>query len=282
MAGFNTNKALNGASVGSSFGPWGALAGGVHGGINDSLPRGLRKVLDPLGLHGGGGGSRGDNEFRNVDMNAGRNAAYETAQRRLMSRLEATAQGRGVSLADMAARQAMDQGRAQLESLAVTDRRNPALARRNAMIQGGQLSARIGQQAMLGRLQEQQAAEQALAQAIQNAQAAELDRARMIEQARTNRFNALMGVPSAGEMQSAQNATNLAMLGQNFGTWQKQRQKQRQAQQQLAQQQAQNQAAVNSVRGDALSDNIYQSNLNAPQGTWVSTGPYGHQGYWKP
>jgi hypothetical protein len=150
-------------------------------------------------VSGFGGPERSGGEFTAVDPNLGRNAAAEMQQGQLLQRLQQQAMGQGPSLAQMQANQALSQGRQQLESMAVTDRRNPALARRNAMLQGGMLSGRIQQQAMMGRVAEQQNAQQALAEAINQARMADLQRAQIVEQARTARYNAMMGTPSSFE-----------------------------------------------------------------------------------
>jgi hypothetical protein len=187
--GFNLGRAfggaLSGGIAGSSMGPWGALGGAVLGGGISGMASGTD--------------SRGHNEFRAVDPNTGRDAAAQMQRGQLLQRLQMRAEGQGPSLAQMQANQALTQGRQQLESMAVSDRRNPALARRNAMIQGGQLSARIQGQAMMGRLAEQQQAEAALAQAIHNAQVADVQRAAVIEGARSSRFKELQGTPTSGE-----------------------------------------------------------------------------------
>lgn len=194
--GFNLGRALGGALggavAGSKLGPWGAVAGGVLGGGISGLAT--------------GSDARAQNEFRDVQYPVG-NTAENMYRREQIGRLSNLANGNGPSLVGMQAASQLQQGRAQLESMAASDRRNPALARRNAMIQGGNLSARIGQQAMMGRLAEQQQAEQALAAAIHNAQSIDAQRAAIYNQARTARWNALTGkdsLPTGGE-----NTTNM-------------------------------------------------------------------------
>lgn len=202
-----------GGAVGSVVPGVGTAAGASIGGGLGALGSGLMR---------GGFGSKADrasNEFRAVDANLGRNPWLERQQTGQITRLRDAAMGRGPSLSDMAARAALEQGRAQLESQAVSDRRNPALARRTAMLQGGMLSARLGQQAMMGRIAEQQQAEQALAQAMQAARAADLQRAGMIEDARTKRFGSMLGVPTQGEVNSNMLSQTLPMLGQAWDAW---------------------------------------------------------------
>jgi hypothetical protein len=131
-----------------------------------------------------------------------------------LQRLQMQANGQGPSLAQMQANQALTQGRQQLESMAVSDRRNPALARRNAMIQGGQLSARIQQQAMMGRLAEKQQAEAALAAAIANAQQADNQRANILQNAYNTRYTGAMGQPTNFERGANVLASTLPMIGQ--------------------------------------------------------------------
>lgn len=271
MSFFNTGKAMRGASIGSAFGAIGAIAGGVHGGINDKLPSGLRKVLDPIGLHSGGMDGNASNEFRDVSPIRG-DAAAQLQRGKMLQRLQLQAAGQGPSLTNMQAAAALQQGRAQLESMAASDRRNPALARRNAMLQGGNLSARIGQQAMMGRLAEQQQAEQALAQAIYNAQQIDNQRADIYERARTERFKSLLGTPTSEQVGMGALAQTLPMIGQM-------RQSGAGGSTTTPPAQVGSQAHSTGMAYGLGEQGDFQ-HPNAPQGTWVPTGPYG-QGYYK-
>lgn len=180
------------------------------------LGKALGKVVTPI-VSGLGGPGRSGGEFGSVDPNMGRSAELENMQRGQFSRLQAAASGQGPSMAAMQGRAATDQGLRQLQSQAASDRQNPALARRQAMIQGGQLSARIGQSTMMGRLQEQQQAEQALAAAVANARAAELQRAGMVEGARTARYTTMMNTPTAFERGANLLSSALPVAGQIWG-----------------------------------------------------------------
>jgi hypothetical protein len=208
--------------MGSAFGPWGTAIGAGAGFVSSVAPKPLRKIADPLGIFGGGGGpdTRANNEFREVNPLLGQNAATMVQQNRQMARLQSAANGTAPSIAQLQANAALEQGRRALNSQAVSDRRNSAFARRNAMIQGGSLATRIQQQAMTGRLAEQQQAEAALAQAIHGARQADIARAGIIEQARSERFKSLMGVPSSQETQANVMASTLPMLGKAWDAYQ--------------------------------------------------------------
>jgi hypothetical protein len=274
--GGNTAK---GAAIGTSVLPgWGTAIGASAGFATSVAPKPLKRVFDPLGLFGGGGPggpeTRANNEFRDVNPNLGQNAATTLQQNEQLARLRASVLGTGPSIAAMQARAAQDQGLRQLQAQAASDRQNPALARRQAMIQGGALSARIQQQSMMGRLAEQQQAEAALANAINGARAADLDRARIVEQARSNRFNALMGVPSAQETQANVLASTLPVAANAWQAYQAGKG---------------NAAAMNAPYGQAGSaatsgaglQTMVESNNGTYTGPeWVPTGPYG-QGYYR-
>jgi hypothetical protein len=167
-------------------------------GIGGFLGKALGGMISPV-VSTLGGPERSGGAFTDVNSQLGLDPRLMQQGQMQLSRLQNTAQGRGPSMAMMAANAANQQGRASLESQAASDRRNPALARRNAMLQGGQLSARIGQQAMMGRLAEQQQAEQALAQAVHNARLEDLQRAKIVEDQRGLRYQTLMGTPSSFE-----------------------------------------------------------------------------------
>jgi hypothetical protein len=161
-----------------------------------------------------GAGQRTGGPYAAVDPNLGLDPLTRQRQNAQIGRLQLQAMGKTPSMAFQAARFANDQGRAQLESMAVSDRRNPALARRNAMIQGGALSARLGQQAIVGRLQERQNAEMALAQAMSNAQAFDVNRAKITQGAYDTRYAAAMGQPTNFERGANVLASTLPMVGQ--------------------------------------------------------------------
>lgn len=79
-------------------------------------------------------------------------------------RLQDRAEGRGPSIADMQMKQGMQQNQANAASMAASMRGvNPALAARMAGQQANQANTQMAQQAMLGRLAEQQQAEGQLA-----------------------------------------------------------------------------------------------------------------------
>jgi hypothetical protein len=130
-----------------------------------------------------------------------------------LQRLQQQAMGQGPSIASMQGRAALSDGQRQLQAMAASDRRNPALARRNAMIQGGALSARIQGQVQQGRLAEQQAAEQALVNAISNAQAASIQRAKILQGAYDTRYQGAMGTPTNFERGANVLAATLPMIG---------------------------------------------------------------------
>jgi hypothetical protein len=202
-------------------------------------------------------------------MSYGGDPAILQQQHAQLSRLQLAALGKGPSIAGMQANAALEQGRRGLNSQAVSDRRNPALARRNAMIQSGSLATRIQQQGMIGRLAEQQQAEAALAQAVNGAREADIRRMGIQEQARTARFNALMGIPSSAESQANQTAQMLPMLGKGYEAW---KSKQGTG---AASLEAQNEARSDSW-GSALSEPRVDPN---PGYRWV-TGAYGSGGHW--
>ena len=196
--------AATGATAGAAFGPWGAAAGGVIGGLGG----GLSNIF--------GGGGRQPGPYDTVNLGMGQDAAAMMQRGALLQRLQNRANGQGPSLAQMQGNQALTQGRQQLESMAVTDRRNPALARRSAMIQGGQLSARIQGQSMMGQLAEQQQAEAALAQAIAQAQQADNQRANIVQNAMNVRYTGQIGQPTEADRTNNVLASTLPLLGR-FG-----------------------------------------------------------------
>ena len=241
----------------------GGVAGFAVGGpAGAALGSGLGGALS-AGL---GAGQRTGGQYEAVNPNLGRDAAAQMQRGKQLQRLQLSAMGQGPSLAQMQADQSLQQGRAQLESMAASDRRNPALARRNAMIQGGMLSARIGQNAMMGRLVEQQQAEQALAASIHNAQQADNQRAQILQNAYNVRYQGSMANPTNFERASNVLASTLPMVGQ------------------LSQGSA---TPATQYTGDALDGypNAWaaaqsQNVQHDPRGTWVPTGR--GTGYWRP
>jgi hypothetical protein len=254
------------------------VVGGIGGGIAGSFIPGVGTAAGAAmgsGLGGAlsaglGAGQRSGGEFTAVDQTLGLDPATARQSQLQLSRLQNAALGRGPSISHMALASARDAGLNQLEAQAASDRRNPALARRTAMIQGGLLNTRLTREGIMGRLAEQQQAEQALAQSIHSARQADLQRANIYEQARTARYNGAMGQPTNFERASNVLASTLPMVGQlsqgstggnpvNYG-------------------QA-GSAGHASAMGDAMDTaSLYQPSTQ--QGTWVPTGPYG-QGYYK-
>lgn len=179
----------------------GAVAGGLIGGpAGAAVGAGLGGSLAASMGHG----QRTGGQWEAVDPNLGLDGGLLQRQMNQMDRLNNRALGNGPSMAVTSVAQARDRGIAQLQSQARSVRgSNQAFAQRQAMIQGGVLSARLAREQTMGKLQEQQQSEAALAQAIQAARQADMQRAQVYEQARTQRYMAQMGQPTNFERGAA-------------------------------------------------------------------------------
>jgi hypothetical protein len=248
--GFNGQGTIRGgatgAAAGAQFGPKGAIIGGALGALGGAF-----------GLFGGGGPQYEVNQTLGMDQ------GIANQSRTQLSRLQEAALGRGQSISGMAYNQARESGRAQLESQAISDRRNPALARRNAMIQGGVLNARLGQQLMAAKLQEKQQAEMALAQAINAARQADLQRGMTVEQLRAGQA----GRPTEQDKTMNVLASTLPMMGQMSAAGQS------------APQQTQSAPIGGGLSLMPQADPTPGGPGTPGQPRWVPTGPYG-QGQW--
>lgn len=178
---FNTSDFISGAGGGalggSALGPWGAVGGGILGGLG--------------GLFGGGGGDEERRKY--LQQISGRiapqaGAAYTSNysdfrnnQQALIGQLEAQARGEGPSISREMLNEATDKNiRGQNAQLA-SGRGNQSLAAFGAANNIGMLGAQAGQDAAMGRIKEQQAARDALGMQLYSARGADED---------TNRFNA--------------------------------------------------------------------------------------------
>ncbi len=233
-----------GAAIGSGLGGWAAGEMGAY--------------------------DRGNNPYASVDPSMGLNAQLQKQQAGQIARLQQSASGLGPSIANIQTQASRDAGLANLQAQAISDRRNPALAQRTAMIQGGMLNARLGREAMLGRLAEKQQAEQALAAAINNARAQDLQRAMAYEQARTARYQGAMGQPTGAERGANALASTLPyvmQMGQGGTPG-------------AAPAQVGSSAHSAGMAYGLSEQGSFQHPNATPQGTWVPTGPYG-QGYYR-
>lgn len=192
--------ALAGAGTGAAFGPWGAAAGGIIGGV--------------AGLFGGG---KPENPYADVNQanfnlpgfdqymgdynqalangpNLSGRSGFARDQRQLANMLMAQAKGAGPGqqLAAAQAQQMADRGAAQQMAMAQASRGGMgALAGRNAAMQAANIQSRAGEQAMMGGLQAQLGAQGQLGGVLQGARGQDISQ---------NQFNANLQFQHQAEM----------------------------------------------------------------------------------
>lgn len=167
--------AVTGASIGSVAGPYGALIGGAIGGVGGGL------------LSYFGGSSAEDeqkqlDEYRQKVLGRGvpqTNAAqanisdFRGNQQELVKRLEALSNGTGPSLVGEQLKAATDRNSAQQQAIANSGRGNMTLSNLLAANNSAQLGQGAAQQAAIGRLAEEQAANSQLSTTLQGARGAD-------------------------------------------------------------------------------------------------------------
>jgi hypothetical protein len=144
-------------------------------------------------------------------------SGYEDNQSRLIGQLQQQADGNGPSLAQAIADQQRQQGLAQMMAQQASMRGvNPALAARSNQMAAANLQANLGQQAQVGRLQEQQMAQGNLAQALAQARGQDLQFQGLdqnyntsIGNAQTSELNQRNQLNAAYKMQAQKNRKQL-------------------------------------------------------------------------
>lgn len=149
---------------------------------------------------------RSKNEFRDVgkwdDYMLPGYGESMNRHNNLLNQLEQQAAGKGPSMADMQMQRGLQSALAQQQALAQSGRGNAAMAARQASINSGNIAQNLAGQGAMARLAEQRGAQSQLSQALQgqlNVQQAQQRGALAYNDARTQRFNSMLGVPTNGE-----------------------------------------------------------------------------------